>query len=169
MARLADNVRSALGSWWTLAQSAGYGGYTATDTISAAADLAGQYGQTLTFGDSSGIAVLFGYARRMSNAADVVQAAAESDYISPSMIATPPWARSDQEMATLPIWHVHFDLTSVSEGGVQGTERKVSVFRMTLPPTLGDLYAAVDADAEAMAAKYNTEFVSAQVMEIHSV
>lgn len=169
MARLADNVRQALGSWWTLAQSAAYGGYTTTDTIQAASSLARDAGQALSFGESSAIATLYGYARRMFNASQVVQSLAESDAITADAIATPPWARDEAEMATLPIWHVHFDFTFVNQDGQQVTERRVSMFRMTLPETMGELQDAVDADAEAMAKKYNVDFVAADIKEIHSV
>ena len=77
MARLTDAVQSALAQWWPLAMHAGYSGYTSTDTVSAASDLANQYGQSISFSEGSSIATLFGYARRMSNAADNVQSASE--------------------------------------------------------------------------------------------
>ena len=169
MARLTDNVRAALGEWWTLAQAAGYGDYTATDTITAAADLASQAGQSLSFGESSAIATLFGYARRMSNAAEIVQSLEREDVITPAAIATPPWARDEQEIAALPMWHVHFDFTYTNEAGDTVTERRVSVFRMTLPDTMGELQDAVTADAQAMAAKYGVDFIGADVREIHSI
>jgi hypothetical protein len=167
--RLPDTVREALGNWWTLAMSAGYGGYTTTDTVSAAGDLAGQFGRSLTFSESSAIATLFGYARRMSNAADQVQAAFRDTVIGPEHIAVPPWARDEAEMATLPIWHVHFDLTYTDANGVIQTERKVATYRMTFFDTFGELQDALDADAEAMASKYDGEFISADVKEIHAV
>jgi len=149
--------------------SAGYGGYTATDTVAAAADLANQQGRSLAFNEGSALATLFGYARRMSNAADVVQGLSREDYITPDAISTPPWARDQSEIDTLPIWHVHFDLTTSDEAGNITTERKVSVFRMTLPDTIGELQDAVASDAEAMAKKYGQQFVASDIMEIQSV
>lgn len=169
MARLTDVVQSALGRWWDVVSRAGYGGYQTTDVISAASDIAQQEGRSLAFSESSAIATLFGYARRMSNAADFVQSLDESAVITPEAISTPPWARDEVEQLTLPIWHVHFDLTAIDETGNVTTSRKVSVFRMTLPETLGEILDGVNTDAEAMSAKYNVQFVSAQVMEIQSV
>jgi hypothetical protein len=169
MARLADNVRQALGSFWNLAHQAAYSGYTATDTITAASNIMRESGQSLTFGESSAVATLYGYARRMFNAAQVVQSLQDHEVIGPDAIATPPWARDEREQAALPIWHVHFDFTYTDQSGVTQTDRRVSVFRMTLPETMGELRDAIGADAEAMAAKYNVDLIGADIREIHSV
>ena len=169
MARLADNVRQALGSFWNLTHQAAYNGYTTTDTITAASSLMRDAGQSLQFSESSAIATLYGYARRMFNASQVVQGLQPHEAITADAIAIPPWARDEAEMATLPIWHVHFDFTYTDQSGNQVTDRRVSVFRMTLPETMGELQDAIDADAEAMAKKYGVDFISASILEIHSV
>ncbi len=181
MARLADNVRQALGSFWNLTHQAAYNGYTTTDTITAASSLMRDAGQSLQFSESSAIATLCGSARRMFNASQVVQARRmfnasqivqglqPHEAITADAIAIPPWARDEAEMATLPIWHVHFDFTYTDQSGNQVTDRRVSVFRMTLPETMGELQDAIDADAEAMAKKYGVDFISASILEIHSV
>lgn len=169
MPRLTDTVRGVLGDFWNAIVPLAYGGASATETVTFASDFANAAGGSLSFQESQAVAVLYGYARRMSNAADVVQGLPDESPIIPDAISTPPWARDEQEQAALPMWHVHFDFTYIDAAGNQITDRRVSVFRMTLPDTMGELRDAVSADAQAMALKYNVDFVSADVAEIHSV
>jgi hypothetical protein len=169
MPRLTDSVKQALGEWWSLTYAAGYGGYTTTDTVVVANELAGQEGRSLTFSENGAIATLYGYARRMFNASQVVQGLRPQDVIIPEAVSTPPWARDEREQATLPIWHVHFNFTYSDDLGDVFTERKVSIFRMMLPDTIGELQDLVNSDAEALAGKYHVTLVNSEVMEIHSV
>lgn len=161
MTRLDDTQRAALANWWTLAEAAAFGGFTTTDTITAASDLAGQAGRSLAFAESAAIATLYGYARRMANAAGVLQAADALSVITADMMATPPWARDEQVMNTTPIWHATFQFTFLDQAGQIQTDFRTSVFEMTLPETVGELAAAIQDDAQQMADKYGVTLVSA--------
>lgn len=169
MARLSETQTAALASWWTLAIDAAFGGFTATDTIQAAAELARQRGGSLTFNESSAIATLYGYARRMSNAAGAVQAAAAAAEIGPEHTAVPPWARDEVTMATAPIWHVTYTFETMDTTGRITTEFRTSVFEMVLPGTIGELADAIDEDAQALADKYGVTLVGARLHQILAV
>lgn len=169
MPRLNDVQRAALATWWTLAEAAAGGGFTTTDTITAAADLAGQAGRSLTFTESAAISTLYGYARRMSNAAGELQSASPGDFINSDMVAVPPWARDEQVMNTTPVWHVTFRFDFLDAAGELQSEFRTSVFDMTLPDTAGDLQNAIEDDAQALADKYNVRLQSAQLHSILAV
>jgi hypothetical protein len=160
MPRLSESVRAAMGDWWTLVLSAVSGGFTTTDTVAAAADVARQYGQSIGFDTNAAIATLYGYARRMENAAAALGGLAPGDVLGPDQIAVPPWARDEQVMDTAPIWHVTFTYNALDSAGNPVTEFRTSIFEMTLPDTAGDLFSALQSDAEAMAAKYGHTLVS---------
>lgn len=169
MARLTDAVRGALGNWWSLVSDAAANGFTASDTVAAAADLASQYGVSLSLVESSAIATLYGYSARMQHAADAFQGADLSNAVTADMIGTPPWAREDAEQATLPIWNATFEFTTIDGDGNVITGYKTSVFKYNLPSTVGDLFDAINEDAMAMAAKYNVQFVSANPIQLLAV
>lgn len=169
MPRLTANVRSALADWWDLAAQAGYGDYTTTDVIQAAADLAEQFGRRLSFGESSAIATLYGYARRMSNASGEVQDAEDEHYIESKHIAVPPWARDEREMNTNPMWHVSYQFRYIDNAGVEHNDYKTSVFETQLPDTIGALKDALGEDAEALASKYGVTLVGVDLHQILAV
>lgn len=169
MARLSDVQSAALANWWDLAQTAANQGFTATDTVTAASDIAQAAGRSLTFEESTAISVLYGYARRIFNAADALQSADPNAPITPDLMAIPPWARDQQVQNTVPIWHQTFAFTFIDQAGNQVTEFKTSVFDMTFPATVGELLSDVQADAEAMAAKYGVQLVSADLISLLAV
>jgi hypothetical protein len=169
--RLTAPQRSALADWWNLARDAARDAYRSTDLIAAASDLAQQYGQSLTFSESTALSVLYGYARRMYNASDMVQNANPEDYITSAHIGIPPWARDEQVMNTSPIWHVTYVATFINQAGDTIEEFKTSVFEGVgqLPPTIGDLQDAIEEAGQILALKYGYEFVSAELTEILAV
>lgn len=169
MPRLTTNQRATLADWWNLAYDAGFGGFTTTDLISAASDIVRQAGISLSFQTSQDLAVLYGYARRMSNAADVVQSALDTATITADMKSIPPWARDEQILNTTPIHHVIFEFTYIDQAGVLTTDFRTSVFEMTFPGTIGDLKDAVTEDAQAMADKYGVQFQSINLLQIQMV
>ena len=169
MTRLDDTQRAALANWWTLAEAAAFSGFTSTDTTSAASDLANQAGRSLAFAESAAISTLYGYARRMANAAGVLQAAPDTSVIDANMIAVPPWARDEQVMNTTPIWHATFEFTYLDQAGNLTTDFRTSVFEMTLPETVGELAAAIQDDAQQMADKYGVTLVSATLHSLLAV
>lgn len=169
MARLNDVQRSALANWWTLAETAAGGGFTVTDTVTAASQLAQQAGSSLSFAESAAISTLYGYARRMTNAAGELQAAADEQTITADMMATPPWARDEQVMNTTPIWHVTYEFNYLDQGGVLQSGFRTSIFEMTLPETIGELKDAISADAQALADKYNVTLQEANLTSVLAV
>lgn len=169
MARLSDVQSAALANWWELAQYAANNGFTSTDTVGAASDIAQAAGRSLTFEEGTAIAQLYGYARRIFNASDALQSTAPDAGITPDIMAIPPWARDEQVMATVPIWHTTFEFTYIDQAGNQVTEFKTSVEDMTFPATVGELQDNVQADAEAMAAKYGVQLVSINLISLLAV
>jgi hypothetical protein len=85
--------------------------------------------------------------------------------VTSDMIAEAPWARPLDQRNTLPMWQIRFEHTV---NGPQGdrTQWRSTVYRGTLPPTVSQLRAEVEADAAAMALDYNTEHVSTGPLEI---
>lgn len=169
MARLSDTQRSALGYWWNLITDAAREGFTVTDTIQLANQVATDLGGKLSFTENTAISQLYGYARRIINAGNSFQAAGMSQSIDASMIATAPYARDEQEMASYPLYHVKFEYTYLDAAGNEQTVIKTSVFPDLLPDTVGDLNAAVLDDAEAMAVKYGHTLLSINPIQILAV
>jgi hypothetical protein len=154
MSRLTDPVRAALGYWWNLISDAARAGFTASETIGLANQVAEDLGGKLTFSENTAISQLYGYARREVNAGTYFQSGTDQQSISGGMISTPPYARDLQEQNTYPLYHVKFEYTYLDSAGNQQTTYKTSVFSDALPDTIGELTSAVLDDAEAMAAKY---------------
>jgi hypothetical protein len=169
MSRLTATQRTALADWWQLAVDGGFGGYLANQVTAAAADLARQTGRVFTFATSQAVAALFGYARRMSNAATEAQNADDAEYIQSQHIAIPPWARDQSDMNTYPIWHVTYKFTYIDTFGVQHTEYKTSIFDTQLPATIGALKSAIEDDAQAIAGKYQVSYVSTDLHQVLAV
>lgn len=169
MARLNEPQRAALANWWPLVVAEAFAGTTATDTVILASATAAKAGQALAFAEASAIATLYGFARRMANAAGELQGSPAAAVIGPEHIGIPPWARDEQVMLTTPIWHVSFAFTYLDQAGNQITDFRTSVFEMTLPQTIGELAAAIGEDAQALADKYRVELVDAQLHQILAV
>lgn len=169
MARLDDPLSAALANWWTLLAHEATLGTTVTDVQIIARATAAQAGQSLSFQENQAIATLYGYARRIENASTSLQAATSDTVITPDLMAIPPWARDQQVQNTVPIWHSTFGFTYIDQAGNQVTDFKTSVFDMTFPDTVGELTGDVQADAEAMAAKYNVQLVSVNLISLLAV
>jgi len=169
MARLSSAVSRALGYWWNLITDFANNGFTVTETISAANQIARDSGTSLSFQDNSSISQLYGYARGIVNSGNAFQAASPEFGITPDMIGLAPYARDDAEMLTYPTYHVRFEYTYIDQAGVQQTVWKTSVFNDVLPSTVGQLTSDVLDDAEAMAAKYGHTLISAIPRQILAV
>lgn len=85
--------------------------------------------------------------------------------VTSDMIAVAPWARPLDQRNTIPMWQVRFEHTIEGPQGERTQWRSV-VYRGTLPPTVGQLRASVEADAAAMAADYETDHVGVGPLEI---
>src|SRR5215469_10692429 len=119
MARLTDTVRAALGYWWNLVSDAARAGFTVTDTVQLANQVAQDFGTSLSFSENTAISQLYGYVRREVNAGNVFTAASQGQQIDQNMISTPPYARDLQEQNTYPIYHVKFEYTYLDSAGNQ--------------------------------------------------
>lgn len=169
MARLDDTLRAALGYWWDLVNGAASQGFTVTETISLANEVAQNLGTRLSFQENTAISQLYGYARRIINAGDTFQAANPSQGITSDMVSIPPYARDSQEMATYPLYHVKFTYVYLDQAGNQQSTTKTSVFHDQLPDTVGELTAAVLDDAENMANKYRHTLLSVTPIQVLAV
>lgn len=169
MARLTDTVRAALGYWYNLISDAARQGYTVTETVQLANQVAEDFGTSLKPEENRAISSLYGYVRREVNAGNEFQAAAESQGITADMISTPAYARDVQEQATYPLYHVKFEYTYLDAAGNQQTTIKTSAFPDVLPGTVGELTSDVLDDAEGMAAKYGHTLISVRPINILAV
>jgi hypothetical protein len=169
MPRLADNVRGALPDWWNLAVDAAANRQGSAQLIEAAAYVMESLGGSLSFAQSSALTVLYGYASRVRNAGEAVRAASDETFIAPEHVAIPPWAREENDMNTNPIWHVTY-LFTAEKNGVTSTDYKTSIFqRGQIPDTIGELKAALEEDANALASKYNVNLISVDLHQILAV
>jgi hypothetical protein len=169
MPRLTDPLRSALGNWWDLIYGYATQGLSSSAAVKQANIFLKAEGTSLSFQDNQSIATLYGYARRIVNAGNSLTSALPSKSIDSSMIADAPWARAESEQATYPIYNVKFTYVYKDQAGNIISTTKTSVFNDGLPGTVGDLIADVLDDAEAMAAKYGHELLSATPFEIQAV
>lgn len=114
--------------------------YSTTD-LSAAASIAYQeLGVTVPFQAFTGLAQLYGVARGMENAADVLTAADDTQALDvSSMVAEPPWSRSASVMATTPQWQLRAEITYRAPDGSIVTTWGTGIFSNVLPPTVGAL------------------------------
>lgn len=169
MARLNDTQRTALGYWYALITDAVHAGYSTVETTQLANQVAHDLGGSLSFDDNKAISFLYGYAKREDNAAKAFQNASPDDTITPDHIAVPPYARDEQEQNSYPVYHVRFYYTYLDSSGEEHTTIKTSVQPLTLGPTKQDVINDVQADAQAFAAKYSHELISAIPFQILAV
>ena|SRR5579862_6259438 len=169
MPKLTDVQRQVLGYWWNLIEAAAREGFTTTETVAMANEVAQSMGERISFQENTAIGQLYGYARRIINSGVAFQAADGSQFINSDMISTPPYARDQAEQNAYPLYHVKFEYTYVDQSGVQQTNYKTSVFPDQLPGTVGELTSAILDDAEAMANKYGHTLLSVQPTTILAV
>lgn len=166
MSLLSESQRTALGYWWNLITDAVREGFTATDTISLANQVARDLGSSLNPQVNRDIATLYGYARRIDNASQALQAATPDLGITSDMMSVAPYARDDQERNTYPLYHVKFEYVYLDQAGNRQTAIKTDAFPLMLPGTVGELTAQVHDDAEAMANKYGHTLLQVTPLQI---
>lgn len=113
--------------------------YTATDVIQAARNIAQAEGRTLAFADYTGLAQLYGIARGIERAADVLTAADDSAPLVSGHVSLPPWARDANVMATAPRWQLRAEITYRAPDGTVVTTWGTGIFQNVLPVTVGDM------------------------------
>lgn len=166
MANLSESLRTALGYWWNLITDAVREGFSASDTISLANQVARDLGGSNTPQVNRDIATLYGYARRIDNAGNALQGASPDKAIDSSLMATAPYARDIQEQNAYPLYHVKFEYVYLDSAGNQQTSIRTDAIPLALPGTVGELTATVLDDAEAMANKYGHTLLSATPLQI---
>ena len=169
MAILSDVQRQALGYWWNLITDAVSAGFTLTDTVQLANQVANDFGSSISFQENSAISSLYGYAKRMDNAALAFQQADLSQGVTTDMVAVAPYARDEQERAAYPLYHVKFYYTYIDQNGQEQTGIRTSVQPLQLGGSVSDIHMDVQDDAAAFAAKYGHQLVSAVPFQIVAV
>lgn len=169
MPRLDPVQGQALGYWWSLIVDAVAAGFTTTETTQLVNQWARDNGGTISFQANTAISQLYGYARREFNASNAFQAADPGATITPDMISTPPWARGEQEQSSYPVYYVKFQYTYLDANGEQQTAVRTSVQPLTLADTVQGVTDDVTTDAEAFAAKYGHQLLSAVPFSILAV
>ena len=170
MAILNEPQRQVLGGWvWPYLTAGAAEGMSASQVQQGIAGIAEENDINLTFQDFTAIATLYGYARRMENAAQAFQSADINAVLTPDLTGVPPWARDQQERNVSPIYHGVFEFTFIDQAGNQVTEMRTSVFDVTIPGTIGGIIDDMQADAEAMAAKYEVQLVGISPVQLLAV
>lgn len=169
MARLNDVQRAVFGYWYPLISDAARAGFTVTDTVQLANQVARDLGGSITPAQNRAISQLYGYVRREVNAGDTFQAAQASQYINQDMISTPAYARDEAEQATYPVYHVKMQYEAIDAAGNRISTTKTVVFDDLLPATVGELTSDVLDAAEAMAKKYGHTLLSVRPLMILAV
>lgn len=128
-----------------------------------------------TFGNAPGglsfqdVNQLRGAATGLRNAAERLARAPESNAIDATMIGVTPYARGLAEQATMPLYHVGVTLNTITNEGDEQSRYTVVQFTGQLPPTKGELFAAVQRDAQALADAYEEQYAGHSVVEILAV
>lgn len=169
MPALSDNLRAALGYWYNLISDAARQGFTVTETVALANQVASDFGESLSFETNTSISTLYGYVRREINAGNTLQSAGPEQGITAEMISTPAYARVEQEQTTYPLYHVRFEYTYLDQAGNEQSSYRISTFPDVLPATVGELTSDVLDDAEGMANKYGHTLLSISVTNILAV
>lgn len=109
-------------------------------------------------------------AATVRNASERFDRAPAGNAIDASMIGVPPYARSLDAQAAMPVYHVGINLTTADmQTGEQSTDYRIVQFTGQLPATKADLLAQVQLDAEQLASVYGTDYVGHDVQEILAV
>jgi len=166
---LNESQRTALGYWWNLITDAVSQGFTLTDTTQLANQVAQDFGSSLSFQENRDIGVLYGYAKRMDNAAVAFQQAPEGSLITQDIIALAPYARDVAERNSYPLYHVKFYYTYLDANGVEQTGIRTSVMPMTLGSDISGVLDEIQDDASAFALKYGHQLISAVPFKIVAV
>lgn len=169
MPRLDDTQRQALGYWWDLVTGAVQQGFSTTETTQFANQVAHDLGGSLSMAENRAISTLYGYAKREDNAKAAFQNAPPDAVITPDMISTPPYARVESEQNAYPMYYVKFYYTYIDQAGIQQTDIRTSAQPLALSPTVAGVTADVLDDAQAFAAKYGHQLVSAIPFSILAV
>lgn len=136
---LPEQAAGAYARWWTTALYAASHEFTSTDLMVAAADIARQEGQPLSFNEGTGIAQLYGYARNMVTAADRLSNSPDDAPITGDLISEAPFASNVNVQQTIPLWYAQTEVTYLDPEGNEVTGWRTWIKPQVLPPTVGAL------------------------------
>src|SRR6267154_1979877 len=116
---------------------------------------AAEYGLSSPQTQPPDVSVIRGFANRIVNGARALAAASPDDSITAAMMWTAPYtARTQQDIAVNPIYHVRYQNTVQAADGTISTRWATSVFTATdMPDTVGALQDAIDTNAAEMTAQ----------------
>jgi hypothetical protein len=125
---------------------------------------AGQGG--LTFGDVNAIRSA---AAQERNSAERFQRMPDANAIDASQISRAPYGRSLEAQASMPIYQVGINLTTINKETGESVNRYTTAqFTGQLPATKGELLAQVQQDAQALADNYDEFYIDHSVIEIRA-
>lgn len=143
---LSPSAKTAYPTWWQLAayaaaakDQAGKYSYQVTDLSSALTEIGLLEGKTVGFTERAGAASLFGIARGMERAADVLTAAARIDELTAAMVSDVPWSRPLTVQTAAPRWQLKAEITYRAPDGTVVTTWGTGVFAGVLPTNVGAL------------------------------
>lgn len=153
MTDLSDAARLALGRYWPEIYGGANNHLTTTDLFTNIRQRAIDLGLPSVGVSASTISTLRGIAGGIISAADRLNSALTTDPITSSLISEPPWSRSAQEQAAMPVYHVGFDHTIQDDEGNTLVARQTIVITGALPSTVGELQDLVASEAQLLASQ----------------
>lgn len=130
--------------WWSFATYAaaakeadGTYSYRVTDLGASLTEIGALSGQTIGFTERAGIASLFGIARQIELAADVLTAADDEDNITSKMVSEAPYSRPLAVQNAAPQWKIVAEISYRAPDGSEVTTWGTGFFHNVLPSTAG--------------------------------
>ena len=152
-------------AWWGVIQSAARQHATTAGVWTAIKDSAQEWGLALPTDMFSAVNRMRALASGITYASERLMRAAPESAITSEHIGQQIYARSPQEMALAPIYHVRFEMHTVTEGVVQ-TGWYTLEYSGSLPPTVGQLFADVGEYASGLAGAYGVSLSGVGRVEI---
>lgn len=152
MPDLPAGPRKALGLYWGAIQHAAAQHLPTADLWEAIRGAAADAGLESPGVSAIDVSIIRGYAGSMTRATEALAASEPGLGITADMIAEPPWARSLAEQNLTPRYQVTYARQALTADGLEVSQYSTSIFEGTLPDTIGELEAAVLADAVDMLA-----------------
>lgn len=167
MADLTPGQRKALAYWGPISSAVSQGADTRQvwSAIRSAADDLGLASPGVSARD---VSTIRGYATAIARTARDIARLSDDLGIGNLRIPQAPWGRSLAEQDALKMHQVTFQHTTVTSEGEQTVWRS-SVFTGSLPGTIGELRAQIEADANEIAIDYDEEHVGVGAIQIMAI
>lgn len=170
MPDLPPGPRKALGLYWGVIQHAAAQHLPTADLWAAIRGAAAEAGLERPGVSAADVSTIRGYAGAMTRAAEALAKSEPGLGITPSMIATAPWARSLAEQNIAPRYQVTYAREALTAEGVQVSQYSTSIFDGALPDTVGELQNAILADAvDMLAATPPEETPTTQILGVSNL